>query len=362
LIFFKFNFSNCIVGRPNVQLNTPLNIKRETVNDDPLTLNSSKEPIEIPYSSEPMLFVKSSIEPNISTGTSLLIKDESLIKSEVPVDIFSSIEDLTNDFLKECSYQPVDTNNFQTNIIGMKKFANMNMWKNVLELSNLIPIDISSLLTSNLDQEKLSILSLRYESLFRLKMFDEICNDVGIILSNWDKIIPTSLQISSDIFNRNKEDFRISLTILYSETQFMIGHGNESLGQLYVLRLYLSKKNTKGISYQSIWEFKLSISIINMLIKQHQWNNAIEEIKNAIIALQSKNNVSENQLCEIALLCKLARTYIHIGNILQAENYLEIAKKSMENYKGLNTAQKLNIEDYLVITGGILLQSKNKVD
>lgn len=155
------------------------------------------------------------------------------------------------------------------------------------------------------------------------------------------------------------------MTILLAETQLTTGHGNEALGHLLVRRL--TNRQQEPVDKQMIaWNQKLTLSIVNMFLRQHQWSNALAELKSILTDLKTSSFsvgiveiLDEGALYEVLLLCKLARVEIHIGDIISAERYLQFAKEAMIR-AGSGTLCS-SVEDYLVLTGGVLLQAKDQV-
>ena len=144
----------------------------------------------------------------------------------------------------------------------------------------------------------------------------------------------------------------------------MIGHGNEALGQLLVLRFSVKQKANIGSDKTLVvWNHKLSLSIVNMLLRQHQWSNAINELKVQFASLVSAHRLETGKNTslrfEVLYLCKIARVMIHIGDLIAGERYLDFAKETMS--RAVGTIDGTNIEDYLNLSTGILLQAKDQV-
>ena len=153
-------------ARPSVQLHTPLapaTIKREAVAQDPLAsspLSTSHEEVE-------------------TSNTTLDANQASRI-----LKVFGSLENLVSDFYAECSVLPIDPNILPKNLQSVITFSRNNMWRSVLDVSSLFPFDPSTLTNKeSLHHEVLTMLSLRYEALFRLKMFDELTSEAGKVMA-----------------------------------------------------------------------------------------------------------------------------------------------------------------------------------
>jgi Leucine-rich repeat (LRR) protein len=330
-----------------VQLHTPLPsvVKREAVSFDPLAVLSSTTEAETDLSEETSKYAP---HPTVETFQS---------RSS---GIFSSVENLTRNFLQECTSSPTDPASVPRNLNGMKKLAQHNIWRTVLDISGSLSTDLLRRAFEALDTESIFTLSLRYESLFRLKMFDELSSELGKALSQISHLQDESG--SDSILSAQRDCIRIALTILFAETQFMIGHGNEALAQLYVLRLTQERAGAQSTEGRK-WIMKLGLSVVNMLLRQHQWTNAISELKELLSAFKkSELEYSSAHRCcyEVLMLCKLARVMLHVGAAADGEHYIEIAQQIMQC--SLTTGDlALVVEDYVVVSKGLVLQSKNQV-
>jgi len=330
-----------------VQLHTPLpsNIKREAVTLDPLAaLSASSNKDGDVYEDE----YSKARHPQQETEVEAKTKG-----------IFGSVESLTREFLQECSVPPIDPSSVPKNLSGMKRLAKHNMWRNILEISASSSPDISKHAFETMDNESICSLSLRYEAFFRLKMFDELSSEVGKALSQLAHLQEST---TDAVMNLQRDYLRIALTILFSETQFMIGHGHEALAQLYVLRLTQERSEVQTAE-GSKWIMKLGLSVVNMLMRQHQWTNAIAELKDLLRSFRTSKTEEKSPLycCyEVLLLCKLARVMLHVGAVADGERYLDLARQMMQSSGGAGDLTAF-IEDYLVISGGLALQCKNQV-
>ena len=260
------------------------------------------------------------------------------------------------------------------------------MWRPALAITGAFPFEIEKLSSKDtpIDRESLLILSLRLEAMFRLKMFDDLTPEITklmVHLSYLEDEDGREIPATPDHFA-----LRIGLIMIDAETQFTIGHGSEALGKLLIQRLTLkncsnNKENEKAAvsnATRRVWNMKLTLSIINMLIRQREWTNAInemksllEEIRNDKKSLDGNDRIDATSNYEILLSCKITRVLIHMGDIHTGEQYLEMAKKAF-NSKGKSSSPSSlsmnsssndsTIEDYLVLTGGILLQGKDQYE
>lgn len=320
-------------------------MKREAVSFDPLAVLSSTTEVQTDVYEETS---KYTLPPPI---------EKIEIKS---AGIFGSVENLTRDFLQECTLSPIDPSSVPRNLNGMKKLAKHNIWRTVFDISESLSTDLSKRAFEFLDTESIFTISLRYESLFRLKMFDELSSELGKALSQISHLQDES---GPDLtLNIQRDYIRVALTILFAETQFMIGHGNEALAQLYVLRLTQERAGVQSTEGRK-WIMKLGLSVVNMLLRQHQWTNAISELKELFCTFkktESEDSSSHRCCYEVLLLCKLARVMLHVGAVADGEHYLEMAHQTMQ--RSLATGDlALVVGDYLVISKGLVLQSKNQV-
>lgn len=156
-----------VITDPSVQLHTPLapsTVKRESVAQDPLAMTPRME------------IQDTNVDDVVPTASS--------VAPPPFMSLFGTVDNMTEDFQSECSRRPVDASNVPKNLIGMKTLAKNNMWRAILETSAMFPFDAACLTNSRpIDEDVQQILSLRFEALFRLKMFDELSSEAVKIMS-----------------------------------------------------------------------------------------------------------------------------------------------------------------------------------
>ena len=166
-------------------------------------------------------------------------------------------------------------------------------------------------------------------------MFDELSSELGKILMQLSHLEDQRPEEVPPVH----EVLRIGLVILDAETQFMIGHGSEALGKLLVLQLNMSTdkrlETTKDLGrndYFTCYQ-KVRLSIVNMHIRQHQWTNAVAELKKILQDVSNMKETMETTTIQfqVLLLCKMARLFVHTGDIPAGEKYFEFAKNILRN-------------------------------
>lgn len=98
---------------------------------------------------------------------------------------------LCEQFLAECRLMPLEPNIIPDNVSGMQMCAKVRAWKNVIVISSRVLQGTSGLelvLKNNNTSDRRYVLSsalqLRLEGLFRLKLFDELVEEINTTLTS----------------------------------------------------------------------------------------------------------------------------------------------------------------------------------
>ena len=247
------------------------------------------------------------------------------------------------------SIPPIDISTIPVSIGGIQTLAHLNAWKHVVDMSERLLHSKDS----NINNEGTSfnlVFRLRMIAFFRLKMFDELVQEAGVIIAAEEQRVSNLMHqqqqqqqqqqsFSSQLsdgngFDRPKQgicnsDKVLALKLLLIEARTMTGRGEEALQQLYAIRKWLSNEKSL-LEWQSQindeilwWKWRIQWSIINTLAKQRQWRQTIFELQSILRDVQWKRSQGDSTKktplsflsllsSEIIILCRLSRTLLQV--------------------------------------------------
>ena len=131
-------------------------------------------------------------------------------------------------------------------------------------------------------------LQLRFEGLFRMKLFDDLSFEISKVLGSEVSYMEDSAANISEKKQAPAVYKIVSLTVLLCEIKSLTGRGTEALEQLYKLRTNLGiMANDRAINSDSItiqwWQMKIWNQIINALLRQRQWHLALHELAQLLL-------------------------------------------------------------------------------
>lgn len=172
---------------------------------------------------------------------------------------------------------------------GLQQVADAGDWRSVVDISGKLISNEDFVVAAN---ETLSLsLQLRFEGLFRMKLFDDLSLEISKVLGS---------QSGLDENRRGPTVYVIvSLTVLLAEIKSLTGRGSEALEQLYRLRANLrimSSAVTGGNDNLIIqwWQMKVWNQIINILLRQRQWHLALHELSELLFEIRSLRDLSQD--------------------------------------------------------------------
>lgn len=166
---------------------------------------------------------------------------------------------------------------------GLQQVAAVGDWRSVVDISGKIVSDASFETFGN-DVMDIT-LQLRFEGLFRMKLFDDLSLEISKVLSSEMKSVKdaeVAERCSSGIYKI------VSLNVLLCEIKSLTGRGAESLEQLYRLRNDLMSMSAVATSEEDRtvihwWEMKIWNQIVNALLRQRQWHLALHELSRLLL-------------------------------------------------------------------------------
>lgn len=172
---------------------------------------------------------------------------------------------------------------------GLKQVAEAGDWRSVVDMSGKLVTEGDFSTTGN--NSLSDSLQLRFEGLFRMKLFDDLSLEISKVLNAEVSHMESSSHCgevqSPGIYKI------VSLTVLQCEIKSLTGRGGEALQQLYKLRTNLSiRSKSIGSSSDSAaivywWRMKIWNQIINILLRQRQWHLALHEMSQLLLEIRN---------------------------------------------------------------------------
>eukprot|EP01038_Epipyxis_sp_PR26KG_P016847 gene16847-23079_t len=319
-------------------------MKREQVIVDPLELllnNNSSMNNSIPT------IPSSSINQQVTDGASdqnqqlnlnadHVSSNSNRLSTRPLVTIVDQIDVLTDDFMRQCRKKPLNISEIGNDLNSLVILANNSAWKYVVQLS-------AKLLSNDQieDIQYFQIIRFRFEGLFKLKMYDDLSQEVTDVLNKEESKIDSNVSLIT------------SLRLLITEVKVMTGRSQEALEQIFFISKWLKSLNQSIIADFWIWQSKCSL--INISIRLRQWKMAIQELKLLSIdiefAIQLTNIESEKIIlkkCLIIILSRLSKVLLQIGSLKSCKNYLKAAFECFNSEESLIQEKNLLLNLYLI--------------
>lgn len=194
--------------------------------------------------------------------------------------------------------------------------AKSSAWKRIVDMSEKLIVSEGPFSVT---------FQLRAVALFRLKMFDELAHEVGVALQAEEILVEGDDSSKNITLNRGLERV-IALHLLLIEIKAMTGRGDEALSQLYGLqRWLLTCSSTEPV--QQWWKWRIVWAIVNNLVKQRQWRQAIRELK-ALLESVHKSRFAdlpamakgEILSAEVIITCRISRIFVQVGYVREIIN------------------------------------------
>jgi hypothetical protein len=223
---------------------------------------------------------------------------------------------------------PLDISSVPARLEGLHELAKCGHWRALVDFS-------SKLLTEEMfernETETLDIvLQLRFQGLFKMKMFDDLTAEIA-------KVMMSELKSRADSPLSPK---LLSLISLMCEVKSVTGRGDEALEQLYRARKQLlNTRVDDNVLPLRFWKTRIRCQIVNILLRQRQWQlalfelgailNEIREAKHLVVGsgssdqspIASRSKSFDGELMsltrsELYVLCRISRIYLQVINIL----------------------------------------------
>ncbi len=234
------------------------------------------------------------------------------MNSILPHDFFTN-------FIYFFSVQPINLSTIPHTLEGVIKLAKEHGWQYVVEFTSKILLESPQLT----DQERSHLSALRYEGLFRLKMYDEMSIEITQSFLDANLTLSDSFPV---VESMHQLDLFVSLQLLTLEVKLMSGHGQDALESLNKQFNWLENrlKNVDGSDSslrcrETYWKWHTNCHIINNYIRCRNWKSAIRAMRDLTVELKTlidhsneEKEKSDLVAAQIVLLCRSAKLLLQV--------------------------------------------------
>jgi hypothetical protein len=214
-----------------------------------------------------------------------------------------------------CRKAPITAESISQDFNGLVKSAQSFYWPHVLKLSEKL------LLQEDLPEQLLSTITrLRFEALYRMKLYDDLANEVTIILNDEEA---KNGDASPAEFNYN---IIVSMRLLLNDIKLMTGRSEEAVEHLNAMKRWLvsvTSDNTTSNNSALFWLWQVRSHIVNGYIRLRNWRAASLEINSMLNDLQTRvlacpgSSAEDRSLlvqAQIVMLTRQARMLFQVSN------------------------------------------------
>lgn len=194
--------------------------------------------------------------------------------------------------------------------------AKNSAWVHVVRFSTVALSRDTQLISS---QDYFAIVLLRYEALYRLKMFDELLNEINTMMSERFSDPEKNAQIVED---GNVFDIYCSLRLTKYEVCIQTGHGQIGFQELQDLQQWLSNQPQKQPNNVRVeyWRWHIHLNFINFYTRGRnfktalQWHRKMLSQINELLFSTSPSSAEYVDLssAKIMLLCRTTRLLLQV--------------------------------------------------
>ena len=208
---------------------------------------------------------------------------------------------------------PLDCDATSLTPAGLQQLARSNAWKKIADISIHVV---------GHDDPFSAAFTFRATALYRLKLFDELAHEVTRALQHQESLLEQCTINDDNIlpFSSTTEKV-VALHLLLIEVKSMTGRGEESLAQLYTLETWLSGYTPRTLPVILWWKWRITWAIINNLVKQRLWRQAIRELQILLADIRDTQKGAEQSAepllaaAEVIVLCRLSRLFVQVRGV-----------------------------------------------
>lgn len=215
--------------------------------------------------------------------------------------------------------RPLNANEVSMDKQGLINLANNAAWTQVARFSSSILASSTQKQLSS--QDYYCVLLLRYEALYRLKMFDELLSELtNLLSSNFSR----SDQLSVLFLDGNLFDIYCSFRILRYEANVQSGQSQAGFRELQDtqewLRDQLKPDSDKDAVRAWYWLQQIELNFINFYIRSRNWKMALQLHRKILIQINdllaeyqpSSSDALDLTAAKVMLLCKTTRLLLQV--------------------------------------------------
>lgn len=191
-------------------------------------------------------------------------------------------------------------------------------WNEIVRHTTNLLADRSSI--SQFSKNEMNMFTkLRYEALFRMKMYDDLMTEVTLQLQN--------LEAENNHLNQESADDHFDLIsgykLLIFEVNLMTGHGQESLEHLLRYRKQLSglQAGNGSVPHRATyWLWHAECHIVNTSIRTRNWKRAIKDLtvlsnmlRDYLVETNNEEEKCDYYAARIVILCRLTKILLQVS-------------------------------------------------
>lgn len=193
--------------------------------------------------------------------------------------------------------QPISFDDQQSDLRGLYQLAASKSWQSIVSIS-------AKLLSENkiLQPDEIRLVNiLRFEALFRMKMYDDLNIELNTTLMLYDGVQSSGAEISIELYN-----FLVSLRMLQSEVKLMTGHSLEALEHLHQTSNWVQTTSFPHTSIQMYWIWQIKCHEVNSNMRSRNWKGSLKLLRNMMLLLESYfPTVSDEEDRELLVKAKI---------------------------------------------------------
>lgn len=180
---------------------------------------------------------------------------------------------------------------------GLVALAEVHAWQGVVNLSSKLLFD------NDIKDCNDKVWHLRFEGLFRMKMYDELSVEAGNLLSREES--------KSSGANHN---MIASMKLLLYEVKVMTGRHQEAVDQLYAFRQHLELQGQDD--FTRFWLLLVTAHITNAATRLRNWKGAITELRKLVVDVKHEISVAKDMVSKINLQRSLVLILLRLSRVL----------------------------------------------
>ena len=159
---------------------------------------------------------------------------------------------------------------------------------------------------------------LRFEALFRMKMYDDLNVELASVLSQYVNNASTDFEHSSVL------NFTVASRLLQSEVKLMTGHSIEALEHFDQLQCWLESLQISNNCRKTYWLWHIKCHILNSNIRSRNWKGSLKLLRNMVHLIDNLLSTNSNgsdsvflHKAKVILLLRSAKILLQVSDIMQ---------------------------------------------